>query len=72
MTVAEQAAPLVRALELPSRHGFITDVESEAPPPGLDADTVRAISRRKREPEFLLKWRLAAFGRWSAWRCLEN
>ena len=72
MTVAEQAAPLVRALELPSRHGFITDVESEAPPPGPDADTVRAMSRRKRDPEFLLKWRLAAFRRGSAWRCLEN
>ena len=66
MSVAEQAAPLVRALELPYRHGFITDVESDALPPGLDADTVRAISRRKREPEFLLKWRLAAFERWSA------
>lgn len=72
MTVAEQATPLVRAPELPSRHGFITDVESGAPPLGLDADTVRAISRHKREPEFLLKWRLAAFGRRSAWRGLEN
>jgi hypothetical protein len=60
MAAVEQAAPLVRALELPYRHGFVTDVESDALPPGLDADTVRAISRRKREPEFLLKWRLAA------------
>ena len=66
MTVAEQAPPLVRALELPYRHGFVTDVESDALPPGLDADTVRSISRCKREPEFLLKWRLAAFERWSA------
>lgn len=66
MAAVEQAAPLVRALELPYRHGFVTDVESDALPPGLDADTVRAISRRNREPEFLLKWRLAAFERWSA------
>ena len=66
MAAVEQAAPLVRALELPYRHGFVTDVESDALPPGLDADTVRAISRRKKEPEFLLKWRLAAFERWSA------
>jgi Fe-S cluster assembly protein SufB len=66
MTVAEQAAPLVRALALPYRHGFVTDVESDALPAGLDAETVRAISRRKREPAFLLKWRLAAFERWSA------
>ena len=66
MTTAEQAAPLVRALETPYRHGFVTDIDSDALPPGLDAETVRAISRRKREPDFLLQWRLAAFERWSA------
>jgi Fe-S cluster assembly protein SufB len=66
MAELEQAAPLARALERPYRHGFVTDVESDALPPGLDADTVRAISQRKREPEFLLRWRLAAFERWSA------
>ncbi len=66
MTAAEQAAPLIRALELPYRHGFVTDVESDTLPPGLDADTVRAISRLKREPEFLLKWRLTAFESWTA------
>ncbi len=66
MAELEQAEPLTRALEHPYRYGFVTDVESDALPPGLDADTVRAISRRKREPGFLLKWRLAAFERWSA------
>ena len=60
-----ETAPLERALERPYQHGFVTDIESDALPPGLDADTVREISRRKREPEFLLKWRLAAFERWS-------
>ena len=62
----EQELPLARALQQPYRHGFVTDVESDALPPGLDADTVRAISRRKREPAFLLQWRLAAFERWLA------
>ena len=66
MTAVEQAAPLVHALERPYRHGFVTDVDSDALLPGLDADTVRAISRRKREPGFLLQWRLVAFERWSA------
>ena len=64
MTVVEQAPPLTRALQQSYRHGFTTDVESDSLSPGLDAETVRAISRRKREPDFLLQWRLAAFERW--------
>ena len=65
-TPAESDAPLARALQQPYRHGFVTEIESDSLPPGLDADTVRAISRLKREPEFLLKWRLQAFERWQA------
>ena len=64
MPPIEQAAPLAQALEQPYRHGFVTDVESDALPPGLDEQTIREISRRKREPQFLLRWRLAAFERW--------
>jgi len=66
MSSAEQAAPLAQALQQPYQHGFVTDIESDALPPGLDEDTIRAISRRKREPAFLLQWRLAAFQRWLA------
>ena len=44
--------------------GFVTDVESESLPPGLDTDTVRAISARKNEPAWLTEWRLAAFEHW--------
>ena len=65
-STAEPDAPLARALQQPYRHGFVTEIESDSLPPGLDADTVRAISRLKREPEFLLKWRLQAFERWQA------
>ena len=46
------------------QHGFVTDIESESLPPGLDEDTVRAISRIKREPQFLTDWRLKAFRHW--------
>ncbi len=60
-----QPAALAQALERPYRHGFVTDIETDALPPGLDEDTIRAISRRKREPEFLLKWRLAAYTKWT-------
>ncbi|MDE2370399.1 MAG: Fe-S cluster assembly protein SufB [Burkholderiales bacterium] len=59
-----QEAPLVQALARPYRHGFVTDIEVDALPPGLDEGTIRAISRRKNEPAFLLQWRLAAFAHW--------
>ena len=45
-------------------HGFVTDIEQELVPPGLDEDVVRLISRKKGEPEFLTKWRLKAYRHW--------
>jgi Fe-S cluster assembly protein SufB len=44
--------------------GFSTDIESDTLPPGLDEDTVRFISARKNEPEWLLEWRLEAYRSW--------
>lgn len=46
------------------QHGFVTDIESEQFPVGLDESVIRAISGRKNEPEFLLEWRLQAFRHW--------
>ncbi len=46
------------------QYGFSTDIESETLPPGLSEDTVRFISAKKQEPEWLLEWRLKAFRRW--------
>ena len=46
------------------KYGFFTDIESEKAPLGLTEDTVRFISAKKDEPEWLLEWRLAAFRRW--------
>ena len=65
-TPVEQAPALEQALARPYQHGFVTDIESVSLPPGLDEDTIRSISRIKREPQFLLDWRLAAFKRWQA------
>jgi Fe-S cluster assembly protein SufB len=48
------------------QYGFVTDVESDAIPRGLTEETVRLISARKREPEWLLDWRLKAFKRWQS------
>jgi Fe-S cluster assembly protein SufB len=45
-------------------YGFVTDVESDTIPRGLTEETIRAISAKKNEPEWLLEWRLKAFRRW--------
>ncbi len=46
------------------QYGFVTDIESDTFPPGLDEEVVRAISRKKNEPEWLLEWRLKAYRHW--------
>jgi Fe-S cluster assembly protein SufB len=46
------------------KHGFVTEIEAETVPPGLDEDVVRWISARKNEPAWLLEWRLDAYRRW--------
>src|SRR5512138_520474 len=46
------------------RYGFVTDVETDSAPPGLNEDIVRLISKKKNEPEWLLEWRLKAFRHW--------
>jgi len=50
------------------RHGFVTDIESDTVPPGLDEDVIQLISRKKREPQFLLDWRLKAYRHWLTMR----
>jgi Fe-S cluster assembly protein SufB len=47
------------------KYGFYTDVETDSAPPGLSEDTIRLISRRKNEPEWLTDWRLKAFRHWA-------
>jgi len=44
--------------------GFETDIEADTIPPGLSEDTIRIISGKKHEPQWLLEWRLKAFRRW--------
>ncbi|MDH3977150.1 MAG: Fe-S cluster assembly protein SufB [Gammaproteobacteria bacterium] len=50
------------------RHGFITDIESETIPPGLDEDVIRHISGIKGEPQFMLDWRLKSYRHWLTMR----
>jgi Fe-S cluster assembly protein SufB len=46
------------------QHGFVTEIETDQIPPGLSEDTIRLISGKKEEPEWLLDWRLKAYRRW--------
>ncbi len=46
------------------KYGFVTEIESETAPKGLNADIIRLISNKKGEPEWLLEWRLKAFEFW--------
>ena len=45
-------------------YGFYTDIESDTFPVGLNEDIIRAISKRKEEPEWMTEWRLQAFAAW--------
>jgi Fe-S cluster assembly protein SufB len=46
------------------KYGFVTDIETESAPPGINEDIIRLISGKKKEPEWMLEWRLKAFRHW--------
>ncbi|MCH8937934.1 MAG: Fe-S cluster assembly protein SufB [Gemmatimonadetes bacterium] len=48
----------------PYKYGWVTDVDADTIPQGLNEDIVRAISEKKQEPEFMLEWRLKAYRHW--------
>ncbi|MBK6577520.1 MAG: Fe-S cluster assembly protein SufB [Sandaracinaceae bacterium] len=62
--MAEATQEIDQVLKKSYDAGFITDIEQEFAPVGLDESTVRFISAKKSEPEWLLEWRLSAFRAW--------
>src|SRR6185312_17078672 len=46
------------------KYGFVTDLDTDTVPRGLDEEVIRTISEKKQEPEWLLEWRLRAFRFW--------
>ncbi|MCP0913124.1 MULTISPECIES: Fe-S cluster assembly protein SufB [Legionella] len=62
--MAKENTQINSLLEREYQHGFVTDIEVETFPPGLDEETIRRLSAIKNEPEFLLEWRLQAFEYW--------
>ncbi len=64
-TIDRGTVAVTRALEGEKyKHGFVTALEQELAPPGLNETIVRFISAKKAEPDWMLAWRLAAFQRW--------
>src|SRR4030081_3242006 len=69
MPAVQQTVDQVRRIDVDQyKYGFVTDIESDKAPKGLSEDTVRFISARKNEPEWMLAWRLDAYRRWLTMR----
>ncbi|HRJ69293.1 MAG TPA: Fe-S cluster assembly protein SufB [Beijerinckiaceae bacterium] len=65
MAAVKETVDHVRSIDVDQyKYGFVTDIESELAPKGLNEDIVRYISAKKGEPQWLLDWRLDAFRRW--------
>ena len=65
MPAVQETVERVRSIDVDQyKYGFVTDIESDKAPKGLDESTVRFISAKKNEPEWMLEWRLEAFRRW--------
>src|SRR6185437_6654262 len=64
LMAAVETREKVSALGEKYKYGFVTDIEMERAPKGLSEETVRYISAKKGEPEWMLEWRLVAFRRW--------
>ncbi len=63
-TIPDQAARDAAASIADYEHGWSSDIETDFAPKGLSEDTVRFISGKKNEPEWMLDWRLKAFRMW--------
>jgi len=69
MPAVQETVEQVRRIDVDQyKYGFVTDIESEKAPKGLSQDTVRFISAKKNEPDWMLAWRLDAFKRWLTMR----
>src|SRR6266851_5660981 len=69
MPAVQETVEQVRRIDVDQyKYGFVTDIESDKAPKGLSEDTVRFISAKKDEPEWMLAWRLDAYRRWLTMR----
>jgi Fe-S cluster assembly protein SufB len=69
MPAVQETVEQVRRINVDQyKYGFVTDIESDKAPKGLSPETVRFISAKKDEPDWMLEWRLDAFRRWLTMR----
>ena len=65
MSISSETVDQVKNLETDKyKYGFVTDIEMETAPKGLNEDIIRFISEKKEEPEWMLEWRLKAYRHW--------
>jgi Fe-S cluster assembly protein SufB len=69
MPAVQETVEQVRRINVDQyKYGFVTDIESDKAPKGLSPETIRFISAKKDEPDWMLEWRLDAFRRWLTMR----
>jgi Fe-S cluster assembly protein SufB len=69
MAAVKETVDRVKAIDVDAyKYGFVTEIESEKAPKGLNEDIVRFISAKKNEPDWLTEWRLDAYRRWLTMR----
>ena len=54
------------------KYGFITEIESDTLAPGISEETIHFISKKKKEPSWLLEWRLKAYRKWLKMKCIVS
>ena len=62
--LSEEMQTIESRLSQEYKYGFVTDIDQETIPPGLDEEVVKTISLKKNEPDWLLEWRLKAYRQW--------
>lgn len=60
----EELDPIQEHVQSEYKYGFVTEIEADEAPPGLDENIIRFISAKKGEPEWMVEWRLKAFAQW--------
>ena len=75
--LSDEIKEIEQKLSQDYKYGFVTEIDQETIPPGLNEDIIKIISSKKNEPEWLLDWRLKAFKQWGKmtepnWSMLEH
>tara|TARA_X000001036_G_scaffold440096_1_gene494392 strand:- start:3486 stop:4961 length:1476 start_codon:yes stop_codon:yes gene_type:complete len=75
--LSDEIKEIEQKLSQDYKYGFVTDIDQETIPPGLNEDIIKIISSKKNEPKWLLDWRLKAFKQWKKmtepnWSMLEH